>query len=41
MAVLIDSPPEIMTVTLDCQKNLIRMPLIPRLRPAVAQLIGL
>src|SRR5688572_19975993 len=41
MAILIDRPPQIMTLTLDCQKDLIEMPLIPGLRPAVAQLIGI
>jgi hypothetical protein len=41
MAVLIDRSPQIMMLTLDCQKDLIQMPLIPRLQPAAAQLIGI
>src|SRR6267142_5187112 len=40
MAVLIDRPPQIMTLALDCQKDLIEMPRIPGLRPAVVPLIG-
>jgi hypothetical protein len=41
MAILIDRQPQIMTFALDRQKDLIEMPLIPGLRPAVAQLIGI
>ena len=41
MAILIDRSLQIMTLTLDCEKDLIQMPLIPGRRPAVAQLIGL
>jgi hypothetical protein len=41
MAVPIDGSPEIMTLTLDGQKDLIQMPLIPRLRSAVAPLISI
>jgi hypothetical protein len=41
MAILINRPPQIIPLALDCQKDLIEMPLIPGLRPAVAQLIGI
>jgi hypothetical protein len=41
VAVLIDRPPEIMMVTLDCQKDLIQMPLITSLGTPAPQLIGI
>ncbi len=41
VAVLIHRPPEVMPLTLDRQEDLIQMLLIPGLRPAVAQLIGI
>jgi hypothetical protein len=40
MTILIDCQPQIMTFALDRQKHLIEMPLIPGLRPAVAQLLA-
>jgi hypothetical protein len=41
MAVLIYRPPQIMTLALDRQKDLVEMPLIPRLRPSASKLIGI
>jgi hypothetical protein len=41
MAVLIHCPPEVMTLALDRQEDLIEMPLISKPRPAVAQLMSI
>jgi hypothetical protein len=41
MAVLIHGPPEIVAGAPDRQKDLIQVPLIPKLEPSVAQLIGI
>jgi len=40
VAVLIHGPPEISQLAVDLEENFIKVPLVPRLRTAVSQLVG-